>query len=1004
MAQLSRLAQLYYKISVNLTEDEVRDLRSLLAVDEILGKAKTEKARPLEIFNMLKDNGMIGKGNLGLLVQVLRCLGKGEMAEEAERLEQEHKVKERETTVMTAAPSASETEQVPTERRDSAETVTTSDSISEDTESEETTVKEIISTDHSHGDTATDVRGRGETSELASLHIRELERLVYEPMKALGPNEPDSSADVQDAKSRLETLLAELDTPAVMTDQEQQCVLYCLIDKAHAKAHNRLGLTYDMLGKNEEATSSHERVLEICRDVNADEVDICVAYKNLATSLTLSAHEAKSHLDKALQMAQEKGEEYGQMSVYVRMGDMQRDKCNSPRTAIHYYEHYLALARQLGDRREEGLAYNRLGHAHIDMREYGVALEWYQKHLTICKEIEHKKDEVTAHTAVGNAYRLLGKTEQATSHFDTALQLAQQTENLHGQMDVYCKIGDMQRVQLHSPRTAIQYYEQYLALARQLGDRHQEGWAYNRLGDTHVDIREYEPALEWYQKHLTISQEIGNKKDEVTVQTDVGNAYRLLGKTEQATSHFDTALQMAQQTENLHGQMDVYCKKGEMQREQLHSPRTAIQYYEQYLALARQLGDRHQEGWAYNRLGDTHVDIREYEPALEWYQKHLTISQEIGNKKDEVTVQTDVGNAYRLLGKTEQATSHFDTALQLAQQTENLHGQMEVYFMMGDMQKEQLHSPRTAIQYYEQHLALTRQLGDRSNEGLAYNKLGRAHYAMGEYENALKWDMKDLEIRQETVDKSNMLITHQNIADSYQALGKPDQARSHYQSALTIAMETGNKQEQTDIYLRLGDLHREQLHEPQVSHKYYKNMLALAMEIESKEYERLAYNRLGSACEGMQDNEAALKWHLKYLKMIQKDGDKTEQIIAHKNVAFSYRALGKLDQARSHYQSAMTIAMDTGSKQQQEAITNALDKLDQESSHSQTAMTIGTAAGSTHKQDITRAMGKLDQASSPSPSAMAIANKTGNEQEQKKNPKSGQDAKTAMLARGSQDA
>ncbi|XP_019613999.1 PREDICTED: tetratricopeptide repeat protein 28-like [Branchiostoma belcheri] len=1393
MAQLSRLAQLYYKISVNLTEDEVRDLRSLLAVDKILGKAKTEKATPLEIFNMLADDKTIGRGNLGFLVQVLRCLGKGELAEEAERLEQEHKIKEKKTTVVTPDANGSEDEQVTTESRVGAAALTTSDSTSEDTESEETEVKEIISTEHSPGEIATDhqrttetcddtdVRGRGETSELASLHIRELERLIEEPMKTLGPIEPDTSADIQDAKSRLVTLLAELDTPAVVADQEKQSVLYCQIgdlyraklynlelalqyyrsmlecslseEQTQTKAHNRLGLTYDVLGKHEEATRNHERVLEICRDVNADEVDICVARKNLATSLTLSvkhseaktnyktalrlarktgnkieeidincklgdlhreqlkepqvshmyytnmlalakdfeskfwemrsynrlglaceymqnceqalewhqkslaltldsantrdqiitrmnvgallgeANESKSHLDKALQMAQEKGEEYGQMSVYIHMGDMQRQKfnslrtsiqyyekaltlarqlgdrrhegwaynrlgdahvdmkeygaalewyqkhlkisqetghkkdevtiladvgnayrllgnteqatihfttalqlaqqtenlhgqmqvyfmmgdmqrvqLNSPHTAMQYYEQHLALARQLGDRRHEGWAYNRLGWAHVDMREYEVALEWYQKHLKISQEIEDKKDEVTAHTAVGNAYRLLGNTEQATSHFNTALQLAQQTENRHGQMDVYCKMGDLQRKQLHSPRTAIQHYEQYLALARQLGDRREEGWAYNRLGDAHVDMRQYEAALEWYQKHLKISQEIEDKKDEVTVLanvgnayrllgnteqatshfntalqlaqqtenrhgqmrvyckmgdlqqeqlhsprtaiqyyeqylalarqlgnrheegwaynrlgdarvameeyeaalewyqkhlkisgeiedkedevtvlTDVGNAYRLLGKTEQATSHFDTALQLAQQTENLHGQMNVYCKMGDMQKKQLHSPRTAIQYYEQHLALARQLGDRHEEGWAYNRLGDAHVNMREYEPALEWYQKHLTISQEIGNKKDEVTVLADVGDAYRLLGKTEQATSHFDTALQLAQQTENLHGQMDVYCKMGDLQREQLHSPRTAIQYYEQYLALARQLGDRRQEGLAYNGLGRAHYAMGEYGNALEWDMKDLAIRQEI--GYNLLITHQNIADSYKALGKLDQARSHYQSAMNIAVETGNKQKQMDIYLRLGDLHREQLHEPQESHKYYTEMLALAKDLERKDRERQAYNRLGLACEAMQDNEAALEWHQKHLKMTQEDGNKTEELTAHENIAASYQALGKLEQARSHYQSALTIAMETGNKQQQEDITKALSKLDQVSSHSQSAMAIATETGNEQEQeDITEAMGKLDQVRCQSRSVMAIARKrtgteSGNEQEQRKNSK-----------------
>ncbi|XP_078687030.1 uncharacterized protein LOC144919453 [Branchiostoma floridae x Branchiostoma belcheri] len=1078
--------------------------------------------------------------------------------------------------------------------------MTPESNTSDDNEPEDTDVKEIISAPRPPGASAKpDYQQTTENtgSQLASLHCRELFRLRDEPMKALGPD-PESSTDVQDAESWLETLLAELDTPAVMADQEQQCVLYCQIGDLYraklynlqsalqyyqsmlecskslsenikqAKAHNRLGLTYDMLGKHEEATRSHERVLEICRDAVGDEVDICVAYKNVATSFTLSGkvfdaktnyktalrlaretenkieemdihcklgdlhrvqlkephvshkyytnmlalttelrskywemiaynrlglacegmqdneqalHWSKKNmnmihectdkreqiiahmnvgvllgrvnqpspqLDTALQMAQEKGDEYGQMSVYIHMGDMQREKFHSPRAAIQYYEQALALARQLGDRRQEGVAYSRMGLAHLERREYEAAIEWYKKYLTISQEIEDKKDEVTAHAAVGNSYRLLGTTEQATYHFDTALQLAQQTENLHGQMDVYCKMGDMQReqlhsprtaiqyyeqalalarqltnsietasayerlglahyemgeyekalrwhqkqldiskdigdnrqqirahanlgctyrlmgkldlatshystalqmaeqtgnqheqmgvyckigdmhrIKLHSPRTAIQYYEQYLPLARQLGDRRQEGVAYNRLGLAHVDMREYETALEWYQKHLKISHEIGDKKDEVTAHTAVGNAYRLLGNIEQATSHFDTALQLAQQTENLHGQMDVYCKMGDLQREQLHSPRTAIQYYEQYLSLVMQSGDRHEEGWAYNRLGDAHVDMREYEAALEWYQKHLKISEEKGERKDEVTVHMAVGNAYRLLGNIEQATSHFDTALQLAQQTENRHGQMGVYFSMGEMQREQLHSPRTAMQYYEQHLALARQLGDRREEVMAYHCLGNVYVNIKEYETALEWHQKHLNLSQESVDKKEQIPAHRNMGEVYRILGKLDQATAYFNTALQLAKETGYLQEEIQVNFFMGDLQREQLHLPRTAIQYYEQALALARQLEDVYNQGVAYSTLGQAYYDMREYQVALEWYQKCLEMLKESGKKTDQIAAHQNMAASCKALGKPDQARSHYQSALSIAIETRNKKQQDDITKKLASL-----------------------------------------------------------------------------
>ncbi|KAI8491557.1 Tetratricopeptide repeat protein 28 [Branchiostoma belcheri] len=543
------------------------------------------------------------------------------------------------------------------------------------------------------------------------------------------------------------------------------------------------------------------------------------------------------------------------------------------------------------------------------------------------------------------------RLETLLTELDTPAAMADKAQ----QADLHYQIGDLYRTVLGNIESALLYYQNMLECSKSLPVTKQ-AQAHNRLGLTYDMLGKQEEAIQNHERVLTICQDVVRNEANICVAyKNLASSIALLGQGSDAKANFESALVIAEEAGNKTEQMDIYFRFGDLHMKQLAEHKASKMYFTKMLKIAVDWGSRYFELLAYNRLGLLHENMGEYEEALEWQQKALKMSQESGEKTGQITAHINVGNAYRILGNIEQATSHFDTALQLAQQTEYRHGQMDVYCKMGDLQREQLHSPRTAIRYYEQHLALARQLGDRRQEARAYNGLGLAHYAMQEYEAALGWDNKDLEICQETGDKANLVITHQNIAGSYQALGKLDQARSHYQSAMTIAMETGNKQGQMDIYLSLGDLHRKQLHEPRESHKYYTDMLALAKDLGRKDKERLAYNRLGLACEDMKDNEAALEWHQKNLKMSQEDENKTEPLIAHKNIARSYQELGKLDQARSHYQSAMTIAMETGNKQEQE--------------------------------DITTAVGKLDQASSQSRSAMAITNKTGNEQERRKHSK-----------------
>ncbi|XP_078583857.1 uncharacterized protein LOC144866369 [Branchiostoma floridae x Branchiostoma japonicum] len=665
------------------------------------------------------------------------------------------------------------------------------------------------------------------TSDLVSLDIRELERLMGSRRKrsssmssessgyvtgtpGSGSSRPDSPTGEGDTQNTLENLLAALNTPAVMEDKAQQFDLYCQIgDLYRTKLHNlqsalqyyqymlecsqelpedirrvvaysRLGLTCDILGLQEEASHNHEMALRaINRLVSSKPMReiICVAYKNLASSLALSGHvsDAKANYERAMGVAMETGNKTEQMAIFCMLGDLHREQLHSPQTAIQYYEQCLTLARQMKDQREEGLTYNRLGVTHNDMGEYEAALKWNLKYLKIVQQVGDKKEQTAAHICLGDTYRFLGELDQATSHLNTALQIAQQTGDQHGQMKVYFEMGEMHMDQLHSPHTAIQYYEQSLTLARQLKDKREEGLAYNRLGLSHRDMGEYEA--------------VGDKKKQTAAHISVGDTYRLLGKLDQATFHFNTALQVAQQTWDQHGQMDVYCKMGDMQREQLHSPRTAIQYYEKALDIARQLNDKNQEEVAYDRLGWTHFSIGEHEAGLKWFQKALKLR-----------ANEDSGK---------QGTTHSSTypkPMHQHKRTSTMVQQMKICFKTGETQREQLHSPRTAIQFYEHSLAVARQLGERHEQGRAYDRLGRVHFEIKEYEKALDSYQKYLTMKEEESDKQAQIAAHKNIAKSYKKLEHKDLAKSHYQSAMKLAMEIGDKQQQGDIRKKIAKL------------------------------------------------------------------------------------------------------------------------------------------------------------------------------------------------------
>ncbi|KAI8518998.1 hypothetical protein Bbelb_022550 [Branchiostoma belcheri] len=727
----------------------------------------------------------------------------------------------------------------------------------------------------------------------------------------------------QDAQHSLKGLLAELNTSAVREDKAQQFDLYCQIgDLYRTKLHNlQSALQYyqNMLKCSQELSEDNKQAKAYSR----------LAYKNLASSLALSGQvsDAKINYESALAVAMETGNKTQQMDIYYKLGDLHREQLHEPQESLKYYTEMLALARDLGRKDWEGPAYNKLGHACSDMQDNEAALEWNQKSLEMSQESGDKTNQIAAHINMAGFYKALGKLDLARSHYQSAMTIAMETGNKTQQMDIYLQLGDSHREQLHEPQESHKYYTEMLALARDLGRKDRESQAYNRLGRAHYDMGEFEESLEWEKKGLKMRQESGDKTEQITAHKNIADSYKALGKLDLARSHYQSAMTITMETGNKTKQMDIYCKLGDLHREQLHEPQESHKYYTEMLALARDLGRKDREGDAYNRLGLVHYDMGEHEESMEWNNKYLKMRQESGDKTGQIIAHQCLAASYKALGKLDLARSHYQSAMTIAMETGNKTEQMNIYLQLGDLHREQLHEPQESLKYYTKMLALARDLGRKDREGDAYNRLGLAHYDMGGHKESFKWNKKYLKMRQETGDKTGQIIAHQCLAASYKALGKLDLARSHYQSAMTIAMETGNKTEQMDIYLQLGDLHREQLHEPQESLKYYTEMLALARDLGRKDREGDAYNRLGLAHYDMGGHKESLKWNKKYLKMRQETGDKTGQIIAHQCLAASYKALGKLDLARSHYQSAMTIAMETGNKQQQEDITKELANL-----------------------------------------------------------------------------
>ena len=254
--------------------------------------------------------------------------------------------------------------------------------------------------------------------------------------------------------------------------------------------------------------------------------------------------------------------------------------------------------------------------------------------------------------AAGMHERLNGRLTELNWQMDNAGNLG----------SIYSTLGETEK--------AIDHNQQALAIARETGNRGNEGPWLGNLGNIYADLGQTEKAIDHYQQALAIARETGNRDDEGLWLGGLGSIYADLGQTEKAIDHYQQALAIARETGNrddeglwLGGLGNIYADLGQTEK--------AIDHYQQTLAIARETGNRGNEGLWLGNLGECYADPGQTEKAIDHYQQALAIARETGKRSSEAFRLNGLGNTYSDLGRTDRAVEYYQQALEIGEDTGN---------------------------------------------------------------------------------------------------------------------------------------------------------------------------------------------------------------------------------------------------------------------------------------------------------------------------------------------
>ena len=146
--------------------------------------------------------------------------------------------------------------------------------------------------------------------------------------------------------------------------------------------------------------------------------------------------DAERHAVKLLKTFQHAGE------LIIELGD----KCEVQSRfaeAKQLFKGALTIMKMVGHKRQEAMAYGRLGNVCTNLREYQKAKEYQEKALAVAIEIGDRKGEVATYGNLGAVFDSLGEYQKAKEYHKKALAVAIETGDRRGEGTTNRNLGNL---------------------------------------------------------------------------------------------------------------------------------------------------------------------------------------------------------------------------------------------------------------------------------------------------------------------------------------------------------------------------------------------------------------------------------------------------------------------------------------------------------------------------------------------------------------------------------
>lgn len=346
------------------------------------------------------------------------------------------------------------------------------------------------------------------------------------------------------------------------------------------------------------------------------------------------------------------------------------------KAALKAWQQALPLFQQLKDHSKEALVLGRLGLAHQNLGDPDQAIRYFNQALPILRQTGEPIIEASVLGNLGNNYFNVGRYKEAINAYDLSLKLWERLKDSSNTGQVFRGLGNVY--------IALGQYSKAYA-CHQLGlnaskSPEAQANAYNSLGVIYTSLKdETELIDEQKNNDFLCSFDATENTQNPSQLQKLDNRSKAFSELtqEKAREYFQISLDKAQnirdpiqrqilQAQALNNLGNIDLSNGNLS--------SALQYYQQELAIAQAANNRRLEVSALQGIGSVYTSQDNNSQALTVLQKSLTLLKNLNDPRLEATNLHLMGANLWELGRLSESETYFNSAVSLL---DNLRGNLE---------------------------------------------------------------------------------------------------------------------------------------------------------------------------------------------------------------------------------------------------------------------------------------------------------------------------------------